>query len=86
MYALMEQHLDVIVDCEVVDRRETGGVSTNMEVLERIVGKITVSEFVSDASSAVISLVRKMKGLYDKQHFDFCFIITDNIFSPIVTY
>ena len=24
MYALMEQHLDIIVDVEVVDKRETG--------------------------------------------------------------
>ncbi|CAB3982602.1 Hypothetical predicted protein [Paramuricea clavata] len=32
MYAFMEQHLDVIVDVEVVDKRQTGGISTNMEV------------------------------------------------------
>jgi hypothetical protein len=68
MYALMEQHLEVIVDVEVVDKRETGGVSTNMEVfglkkiMERIVGQIMVSEIVTDASAAVIALVRKMKG------------------------
>ena len=68
MYALMEQHLEVIVDVEVVDKRETGGVSTNMEVfglkkiLELIVGQIMVSEIVTDASAAVIALVRKMKG------------------------
>ena len=68
MYALMEQHLDVIVDVEVVDKRQTGGISTNMEVfglrtiLERMVGKIVWSEIVTDASTAVIALVRKMKG------------------------
>ena len=69
VYVLMEQFVDVIVDLVVVDKRETGGVSTNMEVfglkklLERIVGKILVSEIVTDASSAVIALVKKMKGM-----------------------
>jgi hypothetical protein len=68
MYALMEQHLEVIVDVEVVDKRETGGVSTNMEVFglkkipERVVGQIMVSEIVTDASAAVIALVQKKKG------------------------
>ena len=67
-YVLMEQFLNVIVDLEVVDKRETGGVSTNMEVfglrklLERVVAKLVVSEIVTDASTAVIALVRKMKG------------------------
>ena len=32
-------------------------------LLERIVGKIVMSEIVTDASSAVIALVRKMKGI-----------------------
>ena len=67
-YVLMEQFLDVIVDIEIIDKRETGGVSTNMEVtglrklLERIVGKLVVSEIVTDASTSIIALVRKMKG------------------------
>ncbi|CAB4033150.1 Hypothetical predicted protein, partial [Paramuricea clavata] len=67
MYALIEQHLEVIVDVEVVDKLETGGVSTNMEVyglnkiLERIVGQIMVSEIVTDASAAVIARVRYLK-------------------------
>ena len=68
VYVLMEQFLDVIVDIEVTDKRQTGGVSTNMEVytlkklLERIVGKLLVSEIVTDASTAVMKLVRDMKG------------------------
>lgn len=67
-YVLMEQFLNVIVDVEVIDKRETDGVSTNMEVfglkklLERIVGNLVVSEVVTDASTAVMALVRKMKG------------------------
>ena len=68
VYVLMEQFLDVIVDIEVTDKRETGGISTNMEVytlkklLERIVGKLLVAEIVTDASAAVMKLVRDMKG------------------------
>ena len=68
-YLLIEQFLDVIVDIEVTDKRETGGVSTNMEVytlkklLERIVGKLLMSEIVIDASTTVMKLVRDMKGI-----------------------
>ena len=67
----MEQFLDVIVDLEIIDKRETGGVSTNMEVaglrklLERIVGKLVLSEVGTDASTSIIALVRRMKGTYN---------------------
>ena len=46
VYVLMEQFVRVVVDIDVVDKRETGGVSTNIEVygikklLERVVGEI----------------------------------------------
>lgn len=59
VYILMEQFLDVIIDMDVVDSLETGGISTNMEVfglkrlMERIVGKIITSEVVTDASTSV---------------------------------
>ena len=70
MYALMEQHLDVIVDVEVVNKRQRKGISTNVEVfglktsLERMVGKllISVTDVVTDASAAVMKLVREIKG------------------------
>ena len=58
-YTLIEQFLDVIVDIEIIDKRETGGVSTNMEVaglrqlLERIVGKLVVNEIVTDERYAL---------------------------------
>ena len=77
-YVLMEQFLAVIVDIEVIDKRETGGISTNMEIfglkklLERIVGNLVVNEIVTDASPAVISLVRKMKGNYKKITMPLC--------------
>lgn len=72
VYVLMEQFLDIIVDIEVTDKRQTGGVSTNMEVytlkrlLERIVGKLLVTEIVTDASAAVMKLVRDMKGNFSR--------------------
>ena len=52
----------------MVDKRETAGVSTNMEVFglkrlsERVVGETTASEIVTDATTSVIALVRKLKG------------------------
>lgn len=67
-YVLMEQFLSLIVDIENADKRETGGVSSNMEVfcfrnlLERIAGKLNISETVTDASTTVIALVRRIKG------------------------
>ena len=70
VYVLMEQFLDIIVDIQVTDKRETGGVSTNMEVytlkklLERIVGKLLVSEIVTDSSATIMKLVRDMKGKF----------------------
>ena len=68
MYAFIEQFLD-IVDVDVIDKRESGGVSTNMEVLglqrilERIAGNIVMSELVTDASAAAIAMVRFYKTL-----------------------
>ena len=62
MYALMEQRLEVIVDVEVVDKKATRGISTNMEVyglkkiLERICGQIMVAEIVTDASAQLLYL------------------------------
>ena len=72
VYVLMEQFLNIIVDIEVKDKRQTGGVLTNIEVytlkrlLERIVGKLLVTEIVTDASAAVMKLVRDMKGNFSR--------------------
>ena len=77
-YVLMEQFLEVIVDIEVIDKRS--GVSTNMEVaglktlLERIVGNLMVSEVVTDASTAIMALVRRMKGNYKHIRVFFLFL------------
>ena len=64
-YVMMDHYLDVIVDCEVVDKRETGGISTLMEkmgckqILERI---LNASELVTDASSVIMKMVRELKS------------------------
>ena len=68
VYVLMEEFLDIIVNIQVTDKRERGGVFTNMEVytvkklLERIVGKLLVVEIVTDASATIKELVRDTKG------------------------
>ena len=85
VYILMEQFLDIIVDLEIVDKRETSGVSSNMEVealkrlLERIVGNLNVSEVVTDASTSVIALVRRLKG-----KFLFSLFILLKLLHPII--
>ena len=67
-YVMMDHYLDVIVDCEVVDKRETGGTSTLMEkmgckrILERMIGILNTSELVTDASSVIMKMVRELKG------------------------
>ena len=56
VYVLMKQFVSVVVDIDVVDKQETGSMSINMEVytLKKLLER--------DASTAVIALVRKMKG------------------------
>ena len=67
-YVTMDHYFDVIVDCEVVDKRETGGTSTLMEkmgckrILERMIGILNASELVTDASSVIMKMVRDLKG------------------------
>ena len=67
-YAMMDHYLDVIVDCEVVDKRETGGTSTLMEkmgckrILKRMIGISNTSELVTDACSVIMKMARELKG------------------------
>lgn len=68
LYTMMDHYLNVIVDLEVVDKREAGGTSTLMEkmgckrILERIVGVLNLSEVVTDASSVIMKMLRELKG------------------------
>ena len=67
-YVMMDHSLDVIVDCKVVDKRETGGKSTLMDktgckrILEPMIGILNASELVTDASSVIMKKVRELKG------------------------
>ena len=68
VYTLMEHFLDVIIDVEIVDVRETRGVSCTMErlalrrLIERTMKDLHIKETVTDASSMIIKLLRDLKG------------------------
>lgn len=70
VYTLMEHATNVIVDFEVVDSRETGGNSVNMEreglrrLLEKMASTMPFSELTTDASSSIMKLVRETKDKY----------------------
>ena len=67
-YVMMDHFLDLIVDVEVVDKREAGGTSSLMEkmgckrILKRMVGILNLQELVTDASSVIMKMVRELKG------------------------
>ena len=68
LYAMMDHFLDLIVDVEVVDKREAVGTSSLMEkmgckrILDRMVGILNLQELVTDASSVITKMVRELKG------------------------
>jgi len=68
VYSLMEHASHVIVDFEVLDSRETGGNSVDMEreglrrLLERMAHSMPFSELATDASTTIMKLVRETKG------------------------
>ena len=79
----MEHFQKIIVDLEVIDCKETGGVSTNMDrdapvrLLKVLQHQISISEITTDASATIIKAVRELKGKYpalcDLVHsFDVC--------------
>ena len=69
VYSLMEHITNVVIDLEVLDKRETGGNSTTMEkeglrrLLQRLMDKLPLDEICTDASSTIIKLIRDMKGM-----------------------
>ena len=71
LYVMMHTFLNVILDVEVVDKRETSGTSTLMEktgckrILERANSVLNVSELVTDASSTIIKMLTELKGNYN---------------------
>lgn len=68
VYTLMEHYLHLILDIEVVDKRETGGSSATMEklalkrLIEREMTDLKMVDLVTDASSMITGLVRTLKG------------------------
>lgn len=68
VYVLMEQLTGIILDIEILDRRETGGHSPNMEregltrLLEKLMKICDISEVVTDASSSIIKRLADLKG------------------------
>ena len=68
VYTLMEELSRVVVDFEVVDKRETGGKSAAMEklalsrLLSRLKSVLNIEHLVTDASTSIKALVRDMKG------------------------
>ena len=69
VYTIMEHFTYVVVDFEVVGKRETGGNSTTMEkealrrLLERMATVFPFDELTTDASPSIIKLVRDLKGM-----------------------
>ena len=69
----------MVVDLEVVDKRETGGKSAAMEklalarLLKRVKEVLRLSNLVTDASTSIRALVRDMKGMMVQWH---CIVIT----------
>ena len=68
VYVVMDLISNIIIDLEVMDKRETGGVSGNMErealsrVLRRLMSKLDIAEITTDASSSVIKRISDLKG------------------------
>jgi len=69
VYTMMEHYLNVIIDLEVVDKREAGGTSTLMEkmgckrLLERMMKSLNLGELVTDASKVIMKMVRELNGM-----------------------
>ena len=69
-YVIMEHFLKVILDLEVIDCKETCGVSTNMErdalvrLLRFLRHQFSISEITTDVSGTIIKVVRELKGKY----------------------
>lgn len=68
LYVMTDHFLDLIVDVEVVDKREAGWTFSLMEkmgckrILERMFGILNAQELVTDASSMIMKMVRELKG------------------------
>lgn len=82
VYTIMEHYLNIVIDLEVVDKREAGVTSTLMEkmgckrgLLERLMTNPKLGEFVCDATRVIMKMVRELKGTFIEQ-FNITFVIS----------
>ena len=70
VYVMMEQITNVILDLEILDKRETGGKSGNMEregvtrILLRLKDLLDIAEITTDASTSIQKRITELKGIY----------------------
>lgn len=70
VYILMEYYLYLIVDIEVVDKREIGGFLVIMEklvlkcLIERVMKDLKIVDLVIDVFSMIIVFIRIFKGKF----------------------
>ena len=73
-YVLMESLSKMIVDLEVLDQRETEGISTRMEkeglirLLTRLKGVIDISEITTDASTTIIKALKDLQKTHPEAY------------------
>ena len=66
----MEMLTSIVVDLEIIQKHETGGISTNMEregmkqILVCIMNKLDIGEMRTDASSSIMRQVCQLKGMH----------------------
>ncbi len=65
----MENQTKAVIDMKIVDKRETKGISTHMEVqaakemLLSLKDEYKLTDFVTDASSSVAKMVLELRGM-----------------------
>lgn len=68
VYVAMDLFTKLVIDMEILDKRETGGASTNMEregltrILLRLMEQIDIGEIATDASSSIMKRISELKG------------------------
>ena len=68
VYVTMELISNVVLHIEVLDKRETGGISTNMEregltrTLTHLMKCLDISEITTDASTSIMERIQELKG------------------------
>ena len=68
VYVAMELISNVVLHIEVLDKRETGGISTNMEregltrTLMHLMKCLDISEITTDASTSIMKRIQELKG------------------------